>query len=123
MNPSNIAIICDITNKKPVGVICVTPISGEVSYTTENKELSEVLEIILDNKVFLLVDEDISDARMIREEEVSYDDSYYLMGLNYSLPLPWRILGVTTSKGKVEQLSEEVFQRIKEGGVHDEKTD
>ena len=100
----NLAIICDITDKSPVGVICSCPISGDIAFSTEDKMLEEVLDIILDNNVFLHVDEKINGNIMISEDIIQPADSYYLMAINYSLPYPWRILGVTSSEGDVEKI-------------------
>lgn len=108
----NVAIICDIRDNTPVGVICSNPSSGDIAYSTENSLLSESLEVLLDHKQFLLYDENIGNSTMIREETISPTDSYYLIALNYSLPFPWRILGVTTSNGDVEDIASDVFTKL-----------
>lgn len=104
---NNLAVICDITNNSPIGVICCNPKTGDIAYSTQNKTLSDVLEIILDNKVFLLKDEVVNNNKMIVKEIINKTDSYYLTALNYSLPFPWRIFGVTEAVGDVEEIIEQ----------------
>lgn len=114
----NLAIICDVTNNQPAGVICSCPITGDIAFATEDKVLEEVLDIILDNKTFLHADENINNHVMISEDEIQPDDSYYLMAINYSLPLPWRMLGVTSTEGDVEEIVGNAIKTLKEGGVN-----
>lgn len=109
---NNLAVICDITDNSPVGVICCNPKTGDIAYSTQIKILSEVLEILLDNKVFLLKDEAINNNSMIVEETVSQADSYFLIALNYSLPFPWKILGVTEATGDVEEIVDQAYKTL-----------
>lgn len=108
----NVAIICDIRSNTPIGVICANPLNGDIAYSTKDSVLSESLEILLDHKQFLLADESIGESTMVREETISNSDSYYLIALNYSLPFPWRILGVTTTVGDVEVVVNDVFMKL-----------
>lgn len=106
-NEKNLAVICDIRDNTPVGIICSCPYSGDIAFSTEDDMLDETLEVLLDNKVFLHSDEKVNNHVMISEDEIVAADSYYLMAINYSLPFPWRMLGVTKAKGDVEQIIEE----------------
>ncbi|MNJ90038.1 hypothetical protein D3C87_76290 [compost metagenome] len=115
---SNLAIICDIRENKPVGVICSCPGTGDIAYLTDEDLLSETLEVILDNKLFLLNEEEVNKKNMIHEETVTVMDSYYLVSINYSLPYPWRILGVKAVDGDVEDIVNEAFAKLKEGGIN-----
>lgn len=108
----NVAIICDIRDNTPTGVICADPLSGDIAYSTMDSVLSESIEILLDHKQFLLTDENIGRGKMIREETIRNTDSYYLIALNYSLPFPWRVLGVTATSGDVETVANDVFMRL-----------
>lgn len=114
----NLAIICDLRSKSPVGVICACPITGDIAFLTEDPMLEEVLDILLDNKVFLHADEKVNSYDMITEEEIKSKDSYYLMALNYALPFPWRMLGVTPTVGDIEQIVEEASNTLRKGGVN-----
>lgn len=114
----NLAVICDVRENKPVGVICSCPHTGDIAYSSEESLLIETLDIILDNKLFLLNEEKISNRSMIREEDIDNFDSYVLMAINYSLPFPWRMLGVTSVNGDPEQIVEEAFAKLKQGGVN-----
>ncbi|MNC13538.1 hypothetical protein D3C75_612890 [compost metagenome] len=109
---SNLAVICDITNNSPAGVICANPLTGDIAYSTQNKMLSNVLEILLDNKLFLLKSENINDIDMIVEDEIAQTDSYFLISLNYSLPFPWRIIGVTEVVGDVEEVVNQAYETL-----------
>lgn len=117
-NEKNLAIICDIRSNSPVGAICSCPLTGDIAFTTSDKMLEEVLEILLDNKVFLHSDEKINNYVMINEDEIEAADSYYLMALNYSLPYPWRMLGITSTTGDVEQIIEETETKLTRGGTN-----
>ncbi|MDF2534315.1 MAG: hypothetical protein K0R18_472 [Bacillales bacterium] len=114
----NLAIICDIRENKPVGVICSCHGTGDVAYSTEDNLLMETLNIILDHKMFLLNEEKVDNKNMIHEETIDVFDSYYLMALNYALPFPWRILGVTPVNGDVEEIANEAYNKLKQGGVN-----
>ncbi|MNV43633.1 hypothetical protein D3C71_1353500 [compost metagenome] len=109
---SNLAVICDITDNSPVGFICSNPLSGDIAYSTQNKTLSSVLEVLLDNKLFLLKNEKINDIDMIVEDEIAQTDSYCLIALNYSLPFPWRILGVKEVVGDVEEIVDQAHETL-----------
>lgn len=111
----NLAVVCDIRENIPVGVICSCPFTGDIAYTTEDDMLMESLDIILDNKLFLLNKEKIDGKNMIREETVNAFDSYYITAINYALPFPWKILGVTTENGDVEEIANEAYAKIKKG--------
>lgn len=114
----NLAIICDIRDNTPVGVICSCPHTGDIAYSTEENLLMETIDIILDNKLFLLNEEKVNNHSMIHEEGIRTFDSYYLMAIDYSLPFPWRILGVTSVNGDPEEIVEEAFAKLKQGGVN-----
>ena len=117
----NLAIICDIRNNNPVGAICACPLTGDIAYSTSNNMLNEVLEIIFDHKMFLLTDEIVDNHDMIVENEIAFEDSYYLVALNYALPFPWRILGVTSVEGNVEEIVKEAYTQISKGGIENEE--
>ena len=118
----NISIIYNVKVKAPVGVICLDPISGEVAYSTKNEELIEVLDILLDNKLFLLKSEKLKNGVFVTEQTVGLTDSYYVMALNYALPLPWWILDTFEDGGDIEDLSKLYFEKICKGSEDDEET-
>lgn len=109
---TNLGVIYDLRNDHPVGVICSNPNNGDIAYSTDDKTLDEVLEILLDNRLSLVIEEDVDGKKMIREESVAKTDSYYLMALNYALPFPWRILKVRKIDGDVEEIVNEAFHYI-----------
>jgi hypothetical protein len=117
----NVSIIYNIKNKKPVGTICINPLNGEVAYSTKSDELMEVLEILLDNKMFLLKTEKLKNNVFLTEQTVGLTDSYYVMALSYALPLPWWILDTFEDGGDVEDLSKLYFEKICQGSENNEE--
>ncbi|AEO93287.1 gp16 [Bacillus phage G] len=119
----NLAIICDIRNRTPIGVICSCPVTGDLAFSTENKMLEETLEIILSSKSFLYSKEKVNEQSMINREEINPNDHYYLMAIDFSLPFPWRILGITSVEGDIEQIVGNAIEMLKEGGNNFETID
>lgn len=119
----NLAIICDIRNRTPIGVICSCPVTGDLAFSTENKMLEETLEIILSGKSFLYSKEKVNEQSMINREEINPNDHYYLMAIDFSLPFPWRILGITSVEGDIEQIVGNAIEMLKEGGNNFETID
>lgn len=117
-NEKNLAIICDIRDNSPVGAICACPTTGDIAFSSSDKMLEEVLDIILDNKAFLHTDEKVNYHQMINEDEIKKADSFYLLAVNYSLPFPWRMLGVTSTIGDVEEIVQNAILNLKKGGVN-----
>jgi hypothetical protein len=113
---NNVVVIYDVDRKIPVGVICSDFKNGEIAYSTKDEQLTECLEILLDNKMFLLRSEIIKGKEMIIEEDVDYYDSFYLVSLNYSLPFPWFVLDSFVKNGKAKDLAEKAYYEICENG-------
>lgn len=109
---ASISVIYNIKENVPVGVISMTPQNGDVAYSTEDNELVKTLDILLDNKLFLLKNENVKGAVFLVEETVDTLDSYFIMALNYSLPLPWWITDIYEDYGEVEDLSKKYYDNI-----------
>jgi len=111
----NLAIICDINSKIPLGVIGVDKDKKIVGYMTNNTDLENIIEIILDNKELELpIKETINDNLILRYDKIDYGHSFYLIAFNYHLPYPYKMLGVTYAEGELETLIQESFEYIEE---------
>lgn len=109
----NLGIICDIISNKPTGVIGVDKETGTIGYITENKDLENVIEIILDSgKLDLPIREEINNNEILRHEKQTPKDSYYLIAFNYHLPYPWKILGIRYVEGDIEQVIQESYNYL-----------
>lgn len=117
----NLAIIVNITSKIPIGAIGVDKDKKTVGYMTNNKELEDIIEIILDNKELELpVKETIYGNDILRYDKIDCNHSFYLIAFNYHLPYPYKILGVTYADGDLETLIQESFEYIE--GFNNEET-
>jgi len=115
----NLAIICNVTSKEPLGVIGVDKDKKLVGYMTNDNDLENILEIILDNNTIELpVKETIDNSEILRYEQLDCTNSYYLIALNYHLPYPYKMLGVTYAEGELETLIQESFEHME--GVKNE---
>jgi hypothetical protein len=112
---ANISVIYNIKENIPVGIVCMTPQNGDIAYSTKDEVLMKTLEIMMDNKLFLLKSEKIKGGTFLVEETVNVFDSYYVMSANYTLPLPWWILDVYEDYGDVEELSNRYYNKICNG--------
>lgn len=102
----NLAIITDISNKEPIGVICSDYKTGDIAYFSLNNELLGSLDIITTNPLFFSTTEKVGDNVMIKREEVNLFDSYYLLAVNFNLPYPWEITEVEQVDGDIEEILE-----------------
>lgn len=102
----NLATIFDLNNNKPVGVIATDYSTGDIAYFALPKDLITCLDIITDNPIFFSYSEKIGESTVIKKEEVTPFDSYYLLAINYNLPSPWEIKEVEVVHGDVEDVIE-----------------
>lgn len=112
----NLAIICNINSKEPLGIIGVDKLSKSVGYMTNNEELETVIEIILNNnKLELPIKEIIDNNEILRYEMIDYNHSYYLIAFNYHLPYPYRILNLSYIDNDLELAIQENFNKLGDG--------
>lgn len=116
----NLAIICNVISKKPIGVIGVDKDTKTVGYITNNEELESVIEIILNNNTLELpVKETIKDNTILRYDNINCEHMYYLIAFNYHLPYPYKMLGVTYVEGNLEDVLQESFEYME--GIKNEE--
>ena len=106
----NIAIICNVSTQKPIGVIGIDKENGNVAFISKNKDLEDILERISSKESLeLMIEEKLNDSCLLRVENVDFKSSNYLVALDNHLPYPWKILGVTYVEQDLEQSVEEIY--------------
>jgi hypothetical protein len=109
----NLGIVCDISNKKPIGVIAIDNKNGDIGYIVNNNELEDDIEVILNHKELTVpVQEVINSNYIIRQQTYTIKDNNYLTAFNYYLPQPWRILGLKDVDGDMEQILNESYNHM-----------
>lgn len=89
-----IAIICEIKEKNPIGIIGKN--KDNIGFITNSRELDEILDYIIDkDDINLLYNETISNDILIRNQNFNIKSETYFIGLNYILSEKWKILGLT----------------------------
>lgn len=107
-----LGIICDISNSSPVGVIASNISDKEIVFITKNKSLDIVIETLLEDNIFLQKREELNGSNMILNEKIDINDEYFFISLNYSLPIPYRIMGIKEFDGDVEKIVFETFNYL-----------
>lgn len=116
----NIATIYNININAPVGIIGIDKDSNNIGYATNDEELEQIIEIILNNhELKLPIKENINNSEILRYDNIKYTYSYYLVALNYYLPYPYRILNVSYADNDLELALQENFNYI--GDIQNEK--
>lgn len=89
-----LAIICDSNVNKPIGVVGIS--KDQIGFLTNNDDLNNVLEYIVNkDDIFLSHYEIVNNNKILCLDKINIDHENYLIGINYILPYPWRIMGLT----------------------------
>lgn len=112
----NIATIYNINSNEPIGIIGIDKKTNDTGYITNDEELEQVINIILNNdKLELPVYELINKNEILRYDIIDYKHSHYLVAFNYYLPYPYRILNVSYIDNDLELAIQENFNKL--GGI------
>lgn len=102
----NLGVIFDIRENKPECVIIHDYENGNIGYSTYNEKLSNLIEIILNNDIYM--------QSKIKNKIIcklcDKDNPYYINTLNQYLPFEYKILWLKKINGNIDKLLEESYE-------------
>lgn len=116
-----LAIICDSTENQPLGVIGIN--KNQIGFLTHDEDLNKVLEYIINqDDIFLSHYEIVNNNKILCLDKINISNENYLIGINYILPYPWRIMGLTNmdDDGKFNENIENFYNILNDKGVEHE---
>lgn len=102
----NLAVIFDTKENKPECVIIHNYTSGDIGYSTYNDKLANLIEIILENEMFLQT----KINNKINCKICDKNNPYYIRAINDYLPSKYKIQWIKSVDGDMNNLLEESYE-------------
>ena len=102
----NLGVVFDIRENKPECVIIHDYENSNIGYSTYNEKLSNLLEVILNNTIYI----QSKIKNKITSKHCDKDNPYYINALNQYLPFEYKILWLKKVNGNIDKLLEESYE-------------
>lgn len=102
----NLGVIFNTKENKPECVIVHDYTSGEIGYSTYSDKLSELIEIIFNNDVYL----ESKFNNKINCKICTKENPYYISTINEYLPTGYKVQWIKSVEGDINQLLEESYE-------------
>lgn len=102
----NLGVIFDVKENKPECVIIHDYTNSDIGYSTYNEKLSNLIEIILSNDLYLQT----KINNKVYYKPCNKDNPYYISVINEYLPFEYKILWLKQVNGDINKLLEESYE-------------